>query len=113
MVVKNAHEFGGFVLRDLLTEIVDYGQSKGADFLEVRYESSDETVFHMEDGRVESVKQGIESGFAIRVLAMYPLAGMSGNTLDHSDCELALASLQVLGPFDIFQADHWLIPTSP
>lgn len=69
MLVKNAHEFGGFVLRDLLTEIVDYGQSKGADFLEVRYESSDETVFHMEDGRVESVKQGIESGFAIRVLA--------------------------------------------
>jgi len=56
-------------LRDLLTDIVDYGQKLGSDFMEVRLQTSDETIFHMEDGRVESVKQGIESGFAIRVLA--------------------------------------------
>jgi TldD protein len=55
-------------LRDLLTDIVDYGQKRGSDFMEVRLQTSDETIFHMEDGRVESVKQGIESGFAIRVL---------------------------------------------
>ncbi|MBS7249438.1 MAG: TldD/PmbA family protein, partial [Candidatus Freyarchaeota archaeon] len=56
-------------MRDLLTNIVDYGQRLGAAFVEVRYQSSDNIVFHLEDGRVESVKQGIESGFAIRVLA--------------------------------------------
>lgn len=56
-------------MRDLLTNIVDYGQRLGADFVEVRHQISDNIVFHIEDGRVESVKQGIESGFAIRVLA--------------------------------------------
>ncbi len=56
-------------MRDLLTDIVNYGQSQGAEFIETRLQNSDATVFHMEDGRVESVKQGIESGFAIRVLA--------------------------------------------
>lgn len=56
-------------MKDLLMEIVNYGQDLGAEFVEAREQDSDATVFHIEDGRVESIKQGIESGFAIRVLA--------------------------------------------
>jgi TldD protein len=55
-------------LKDELVKTVDYGRSLGAEYVEVRAQQLFKTFLTTKDGRVEVVKEGIESGVGIRVL---------------------------------------------
>ncbi|MCW4017059.1 MAG: TldD/PmbA family protein, partial [Candidatus Bathyarchaeota archaeon] len=55
-------------MQDKLTKIVDYGQSLGAQYVEVRAQSLFKTLLTTKDGVVEGAKEGEENGAAIRVL---------------------------------------------
>jgi TldD protein len=56
------------VLNDSLTNIVGYGQSLGAQYVEVRAQNLFKTILTTKDGIVEGAKEGKECGAAIRAL---------------------------------------------
>jgi len=55
-------------LKDVLAKTVDYGQSLGANYVEVRAQNLFKTSLTTKDGTVETAKDGTESGAGIRVL---------------------------------------------
>ena len=55
-------------LKNVLTKTVDYGQSLGAQYVEVRGQNLFKTSLTTKDGTVETAKDGSESGAGIRVL---------------------------------------------
>ena len=69
-------------MEDTLTKLVDYGLKLGAEYVEVRCEELFETTMHIEDERVESVRQGVDRGFSIRVLARGAWGFASTNSSD-------------------------------
>ena len=55
-------------MKDVLAKTVDFGQSLGAKYVEVRAQNLFKTSFTTKDGNVESAKNGTESGAGIRAL---------------------------------------------
>ncbi|MCW4022619.1 MAG: metallopeptidase TldD-related protein [archaeon] len=55
-------------MKDVLVKTVNYGQSLGAEYVEVRAQNLFKTSLTTKDGNVESAKDGTESGAGIRVL---------------------------------------------
>lgn len=55
-------------MKDVLAKTVDFGQSLGAEYVEVRAQNLFKTSLTTKDGNVESAKDGTESGAGIRVL---------------------------------------------
>jgi len=55
-------------LKDMLTKSVDYGQSLGAEYVEVRAQHLFKTLLTTKDGMVEGANEGTEDGVCVRVL---------------------------------------------
>jgi len=55
-------------LKDMLTKSVDYGQSLGAEYVEVRAQHLFKTLLTTKDGMVEGANEGTEDGVGVRVL---------------------------------------------
>ena len=56
------------ILKDKLLKVVEKGRSLGAEYVEVRAERVSRTSLTTKDGKVETARQGIDYGAAIRVL---------------------------------------------
>ncbi|MBS7287229.1 MAG: TldD/PmbA family protein [Candidatus Freyarchaeota archaeon] len=56
-------------MEDELSKAVEYGLSIGASYVEVRGEELAETSLEIEDKRVRAVRQGVDRGFSVRVIA--------------------------------------------
>ncbi len=56
------------ILKNELVKTVDYGRSIGAEYVEIRAQRLFKSLLTTKDGRVEGVKEGIESGAGVRVL---------------------------------------------
>ena len=69
------------IVIDKLQQATDYGQSLGANYVELRAESSTQSNTQYEDGRVRGISQRIEEGVAIRVLAGGTWGFVSANDL--------------------------------
>ena len=55
-------------MKDMLTKSVDYGQSLGAEYVEVRAQHLFKTLLTTKDGMVEGANEGTEDGVGVRVL---------------------------------------------
>lgn len=56
-------------MEDELAKAVDHGLTMGASYVEIRGEEIAETSVSVEDKQVRAVKQGVDRGFAVRVVA--------------------------------------------
>jgi TldD protein len=55
-------------MEDKLSKLIERGEKLGANYVEIRVHSSDKTILIIKDGRLETIKEGMEKGIAIRVL---------------------------------------------
>ncbi|WGM89317.1 MAG: TldD/PmbA family protein [Candidatus Bathyarchaeum tardum] len=94
-------------MKDVLAKTVEYGQSLGAEYVEVRAQNLFKTSLTTKDGIVETAKDGTESGAGIRVLVggawgFVSLGNLEANLLHESVKEAVklarAASLHVKSP---------------
>jgi TldD protein len=105
---KNGKEV---ILKDELVKTIDYGQSLGAEYVEVRAQQLFKTQLTTKDGRVEGAKEGSESGAGVRVLVKGAWGFVSLGKLDAKALTDAIkeaiklagaASFQVKKPVKLF-----------
>jgi len=100
-------------LKDMLLKSVDYGQSLGAEYVEIRAQNLFMTLLTTKDGTVEGAKEGTESGAGIRALVNGAWGFVSLGKLDSNLLTVAVdeavklaraASLRVKSPVKLAEA---------
>jgi TldD protein len=101
-------------LKDTLTKIAGYGQSLGAEYVEVRAQSLFKTLLTTKDGIVEGAKEGKECGAGVRVLVNGAWGFVSLGNLESKLLTKAVddaiklakaASLRVKNPVKLVEAE--------